>query len=436
MNNTVEYNVNRNIPVVAEADVVVVGGGPGGVCAAVAAAKNGAKTVLVERYGALGGMASFGEVSPFMSNHAHGKYLTKGVFTQWCKRMREYLESEIQQQEFDESYMDFFSRIVDKNVSMLVLEELCLESNVKLLYHHNLCDVVMNDGKITSAIFNSKSGFVAVNGKVFIDSTGDGDLAVLAGCTSMYGNSEGNCQPMTTCFKLSGIDRTLYPDRAGINVIYDKLKAEGKINCPRENVLWFNTWSGDTVHYNTTRIIKKSGVNGVELSEAEIEGRRQVREYFEFLKNNVPGCKNARISSIAHHVGIRESRRIKGVIVQTEEDFDTAKKYPDAIAKASYSIDIHNPSGSGTYMKKIAPNDYYEISYRAIVPENSKNLLMACRAISVDHTLHSSSRVMPCVCAVGEGAGTAAAIAIKSNTLPSELDGKTVNKALKDAGVL
>ena len=122
--------------------------------------------------------------------------------------------------------------------------------------------------------------------------------------------------------------------------------------------------------------------------------------------------------------------------MQTEEDFDTAKKYPDAIAKASYSIDIHNPSGSGPYMKKIAPNDYYEISYRAIVPENSKNLLMACRAISVDHTLHSSSRVMPCVCAVGEGAGTAAAIAIKSNTLPSELDGKTVNKALKDAGVL
>ena len=434
--NTVNYTVNKNIPVVAEADVVVVGGGPGGVCAAVAAARQGAKTVLVERYGALGGMASFGEVSPFMSNHAHGQYLTRGIFQEWFNRMRVYLANEIKNQFFDESCMDFFSRIVDKNISMLVLEELCLESGVNLLYHHNLCDVIMDGGTIKSAVFFSKSGFSAVQGKVFIDSTGDGDLAVLSGCEAMVGNEEGLCQPMTTCFKLSGIDRRYYPDRAGVNAIYEKLKREGKITCPRENVLWFNTWSGDTVHYNTTRIVKKSGVNAVELSEAEIEGRRQVREYFEFLKKYVPGCENARISSIAHHVGIRETRRIKGKIVQTVEDFDTAKKYPDAIAKASYCIDIHNPSGTGTFMKQIARDDYYEISYRAIIPEKSVNLLMGCRAISVDHALHSSSRVMPPVCAVGEGAGTAAALAVKNGIKVCDLDGILVNTVLKENGVL
>ncbi|MBQ7396510.1 MAG: FAD-dependent oxidoreductase [Lentisphaeria bacterium] len=434
--NTLNYTVNRDIPVVESADVVVVGGGPGGVCAAVAAARNGVKTVLVERYGALGGMASFGEVSPFMSNHAHGKYLTKGIFQEWCSRMRKYLVSEIKEQKYDESYIDFYSRIVDKNVSMLVLEELCLESGVKLLYHHNLSDVIMDGNKIEAAVFSSKSGYVAVKGKVFIDSTGDGDLAVLSGCEAMYGNEDGLCQPMTTCFKLSGIDRSRYPDRAGVNAIYDRLKAEGKINCPRENVLWFNTWIDETVHFNTTRIIKKSGVNAIELSEAEIEGRRQVREYYEFLKNHVPGCENARISSIAHHVGVRESRRIKGKIVQTVEDFDTAKKYPDAVAKGSYSIDIHNPSGTGTYLKKIAADDYYEISYRAIVPEKSVNLLMGCRAISVDHALHSSSRVIPPVCAVGEGAGTAAAMAVKSSVYPCDLDGKLVNAALKEKGVM
>ena len=180
---------------------------------------------------------------------------------------------------------------------MLVLEELCLESNVKLLYHHNLCDVIMDGKKIKAAVFNSKSGFTAIRGKVFIDSTGDGDLAVLAGAEAMFGNDDGFCQPMTTCFKLSGIDRSVYPDRAGINAIYDEIKARGEITCPRENVLWFNTWSGETVHYNTTRIVKKSGVNAIELSEAEIEGRRQIRELLEFLKKYVPGCKNARISS-------------------------------------------------------------------------------------------------------------------------------------------
>ena len=433
---SVKYIVDKNIPVVADADVVVVGGGPGGVCAAVAAARMGVQVVLAERYGALGGMASFGEVTPFMSNHAKKQYLTNGIFKEWRDRMKAALTTEINQQYFDESYMDFYSRIVDKNLSMLILEELCLESGVKLLYHHNLCDVIMDGGKIKSAVFSSKSGFSAISGKVFIDSTGDGDLAVLSGCEAMSGNEDGLCQPMTTCFKLSGIDRTRFPDRAGVNAIYDEVKTQGEINCPRENVLWFNTWSSDTVHFNTTRIVKKSGVNAVELSEAEIEGRRQIREYFSFLKKHVPGCENARISSIAHHVGVRETRRIKGLIVQTSEDFDTAKKYPDAIAKASYCIDIHNPSGTGTYIKQISPDDYYEISYRAIVPEKSVNLLMGCRAISVDHELHSSSRVIPPVCAVGEGAGTAAALAVLNQIEPSELDGKRVHAKLVENKVL
>ena len=433
---SIYYTVNKNIPLVADADVVVVGGGPGGVCAAIAAARMGVRVVLAERYGALGGMASFGEVTPFMSNHANGEYLTKGIFKEWRERMKLSLASEIQQQYFDESYMDVRSRIVDKNISMLLLEEMCLESGVKLLYHHNLCDVIMDGRKIKAAVFSSKSGFTAVQGKVFIDSTGDGDLAVLSGCDAMIGNEDGLCQPMTTCFKLSGIDRSRFPDRAGINAIYNEVKERGEITCPRENVLWFNTWSGETVHFNTTRVVKKSGINAVELSEAEIEGRRQVREYFEFLKKHVLGCENARISSIAHHIGVRETRRIKGLIVQTAEDFDTAKKYPDAIAKASYCIDIHNPTGTGTFIKNMAPNDYYEISYRAIVPENSVNLLMGCRAISVDHILHSSSRVMPPVCAVGEGAGTAAALAVLNNIEVADLDGNMVNAKLVEKGVL
>ena len=433
---SIYYTVNKNIPLVADADVVVVGGGPGGVCAAIAAARMGAKVILAERYGALGGMASFGEVAPFMSNHANGEYLTQGIFKEWRERMKTALASEIQQQYFDESYMDVRSRIVDKNISMLLLEEMCLESGVKLLYHHNLCDVIMDGRKIKAAVFSSKSGFTAVQGKVFIDSTGDGDLAVLSGCEAMIGNEDGLCQPMTTCFKLSGIDRSRFPDRAGINAIYNEVKERGEITCPRENVLWFNTWSGETVHFNTTRVVKKSGINAVELSEAEIEGRRQVREYFEFLKKHVLGCENARISSIAHHIGVRETRRIKGLIVQTAEDFDTAKKYPDAIAKASYCIDIHNPTGTGTFIKNMAPNDYYEISYRAIVPENSVNLLMGCRAISVDHILHSSSRVMPPVCAVGEGAGTAAALAVLNNIEVADLDGNMVNAKLVEKGVL
>ncbi len=429
---TVKYNVSQNIPVVAETDVLVVGGGPGGVCAGTMAARQGAKTLLVERYGCLGGMAVFGEVSPFMRNHVNERALDRPVYVDWCRRMWGYRSSEIQDKyPFNEEKA---AGMVCKDEAMLAMEDLLLDAGAKLLYHHALVDVIKEDGKLAFAVFHSKSGFCAVKAKVFIDSTGDGDLAVMAGCPFEFGNQDGFCQPMTTCFKLSGVDRSVMPDRAGINVYYDKWKAEGKIECPRENVLWFFTPQDDVIHFNTTRIIKKSGVNGVELSEAEIEGRRQVRQFVNFLRSEVPGFKQARIHSIAHHVGIRESRRILGIVYQTAEDFDKAAKYPDGIAKANYPIDIHNPSGTGTMMRHMDPNDWYEIRYGTIVPRDSRNLLMGCRAISIDHALHSSARVMPPVCSIGQAAGMAAVMSLESGCAPSELDGKLVRKRLAEAG--
>ena len=426
----------KDILVDAEADVVVVGGGPGGMAAAVAAARAGANTLLVERYGALGGMASFGEVTPFMINHSNGRSLSRGIYLEWRRKMAEYFRNGGDHEDMDAEASAEQARFVDKNIAMLAMEDLCLENNVHLLYHHNLCDVVMENGRINAAVFHSKSGYSMVRGNVFIDATGDGDLAVMSGCEAMLGNDEGFCQPMTTCFKVGGIDRRLFPAHDEMENLYNSAKESGELNCPREDVLWFNTHEEDVIHFNTTRIVKKSGVDGTDLSEAEIEGRRQVREFLKFLQRRVPGCKNARLVSLAHHVGVRETRRIKGMIIQTAEDFETARKYPDAIARMSYPIDIHNPVGSGTFLKFIAPNDYYEISYRAIVPQNSVNLLVGCRSISIDHALYSSCRVMPQVCAIGEGAGVAAALILANGCKATELDGQLVNARLKEIGAL
>jgi hypothetical protein len=424
--------------VVLRADVVVVGGGPGGVCAAVAAARNGANTVLVERYGALGGMASFGEVSPFMSNHACGKYLTKGVFNEWCTRMRKYLESEIKQQHFDESYMDFFSRIVDKNVTMLVLEELCLESGVKLLYHHNLCDVIMEQGRIKAAVFSSKSGFAAVEGKVFIDSTGDGDLAVLSGCEAMTGNSEGLCQPMTTCFKLANLkfpyDSIRTPEFAQLYQARHKDAQErGELSCVRENLLTFPTMYKDTVHFNTTRVCGHDATNGLELSEAEIIGRKQVREYLKWMRNDLPGFEDAELTNMGD-IGVRESRRVLGNYYLTADELANCCKFSDAIARCNYPVDIHNPRGTGTVIKVIPPGDFYEVPYGCIVPQKVGNLTVGGRSISADIAAHSSLRIMPTVCSIGQAAGLAAAMAVKNNTLPGKLDGKFVREELKKFG--
>ena len=434
--NTINYRLNVDIPVVAEPDVLVVGGGPGGLGAGVMAARQGARTMLVERYGCAGGTAVFGEITPFMCNHVEHTTLDLPVYAEWCARMQTYRSAADKQRLPFNAAMDenIFNRRISKDEAALAMEDLLLDAGVELLYHHTLVDVIMDGRRIAAAVFSSKSGLCAIRAKVYIDSTGDGDLAVLAGAPFEFGNAEKLCQPMTTCFKLSCVDIPRMPERAVINDLYHAAVERGEIHCTRENVLFFYHIDEDVIHFNTTRVIKKSGVDGRELSQAEIEGRKQVREFLKFLRERVPGFENARLHSMAHHIGVRESRRILGKVFQTAEDFKTCAKYPDGVAKVRYQIDIHNPSGSGTTLVQMPPDEWYELRYGTIVPENTGNLLMGCRAISVDHALHSSMRIMPPVCSIGQAAGVAAALCAKKNCSPADLDGAEVRRLLAAAG--
>ncbi len=429
-----KYQGAVDIPVIAEADVVVVGGGPGGLGAAVMAARQGVKVILVERYGFLGGMASSGEVHPFMDNHVDGTTLDRPVYVEWRKAMWEYLPESLRQTPFDESVPGWHGNGINKNVAMLAAEDLCLAAGVKLLYHHNLINVIQEGGRIEAAVFSSKSGLGAIQAKVFIDSTGDADLAALAKCPCEFGNEDGWCQPMTLCFKLGHIDKKLVPSPIELHRLYSEAKASGEVNCPRENLLIFATEDDDVLHFNTTRVIKKSGINGQELSDAEIEARRQLREILAFLRRRVPGYAQATIHSIAHHIGIRETRRVRGMAYLTVSDFEARRKFPDAITKVNYPIDIHNPNGSGTVIRDMPRSDWYEIPYGCIVPPDCRNLLIGSRSISVDHAVHSSMRVMPPVCSIGQAAGMAAAMAAVGGISPSQLDGKEVRQRLVAAG--
>jgi len=429
---TLAYKFEQNIPVLDSVDVLVVGAGPGGVSAAVMAARNGARTMIVERYGCPGGMAFFGEVTPFMPNHVDGKTLDRPLFTDWCRRMHYYKTAEFKAAHpFNPNECCIK---ITKEEAMLAMEDLLLEAKVRMLYHHTLLDVVMNGGDIEAAVFHSKSGLCAIKAKVFIDSTGDGDLAALAGAPVEFGNEDGYCQPMTTCFKMENVDKSRMPDKEGRNRLYEQAKADGILHCPRENVLCFSMYEDDVMHFNTTRIVQKSAVSGIELSEAEIEGRRQIREFIDFLRSRVPGFENARIRSIASHVGVRESRRIRGIVYQTADDFINAAKFPDGIAKIKYDIDIHNPSGTGTKIISMKPGEWYELRYGTLVPMNTENLLMGCRAVSVDHALHSSSRVMPPICSIGQAAGMAASLCVQRECRPAALPGEDVRKKLAEVG--
>lgn len=427
---TTAYSVCREIPVIAETDVLVVGGGPGGVSAAVMAARQGVDVMLVERSNAPGGMAYLGEITPFMSNHINNVTLDAPLYVDWNLEM--WKLNGLPEEKFSRHVTQNLP--LSKEIAMLAAENLLCDAGVKTLYHHTFFDVVRKEETIQSVIFHSKSGLSAVKARFVVDSTGDGDVAALAGCPFELGDEHGFCQPMTLCFKLGNIDRAAMPDRAEINRIYEKVKAAGELDCPRENLLWFDAADPDVIHMNTTRVIMKNGTSGLDLSEAEKEGRRQMREIIRFVRRCIPGCEKAAIHSVAAQIGVRESRRIRGELFQTLEDFIKAKKYPDAIARSCYHVDIHNPTGSGTTIIRMPENEWYELSFRTLIPQKCSNLLIGCRALSVDHALHSSIRIMPSVCSIGQAAGMGAAYAVRNHCHAREIDGLEIRSRLIQAG--
>ncbi len=412
------------VPVIREAEVVVVGGGPGGLGAAVGAARQGARTLLVERYGFLGGMATAGGVNPFMPNHLDGRRLDSGVFAAWCDQMAA----------LDGILED--GRTFNPEVAKLAAEKLCLEAGVELLYHASFDQPIMDRQRIDALLFHTKSGPVAVRGQVYVDTTGDADLAARAGCPFELGREADHLtQPMTANFDLAGVDTERMPDRAGINELYERAKAAGRITCPRENCLWFRTLEPDRIHFNTTRIVLHDATDVESLSDAEVESRRQIIEYLEFLRGDVPGFEQAYLVAIGMHIGVRESRRIRGRAYLTRADYERCAKYPDGIARVRYSIDIHNPAGTGTEIVRLPPDEWYEIPYGCLVPLECDNLLVGGRPISVDHAVHSSMRVMPPACTVGQAAGVAAAMAAAQGVPPADIDGVAVKQALIAQGV-
>jgi hypothetical protein len=419
---TVRYEVARDLEVAHEADVIVVGGGPGGLGAAVMSARAGARTLLIERYGFLGGMAVSGEVHPFMSNHVNNQPLDGPIYTEWIEKMRAYWPREGK------------DRHISKDAAMLAAEDLCLEAGVELLYHHQLADVLVSGDEIAALVLFSKSGFTAAHAKAYVDCTGDADLAARAGCAFEIGGPSGHCQPMTLCFKLSGVDRSRMPNRKETSRLYDEARSRGEIECSRENVLSFDWLADDVVHFNTTRIIHRDGTKGTDLSEAEQEGRKQMRQFLRFFRDHVPGYEQAQIHSIAGHVGVRETRRVKGRAYLTRDDFVEGRKFRDAIARVRYPIDIHNPDGTGTEITSLPDGEWYEIPYGCIVPQDMENLLVGGRPISVDHAVHSSMRVMPPACTVGQAAGLAAALSAERATAPGELDGVEIREQLTQRG--
>lgn len=414
-----------------EYDIIVAGGGLAGVAAAIGGAREGKKVLLIEKYGCLGGAACHNLVNPFMKYwrvvDGERDILNAGVFAEVVQSLDEKKALKQNGMLFHEEYLK------------LVLDELTKKYGVEVLFHTAVIGAKCADGAVEEITVSNKSGVYGVKAKAYIDCTGDGDLCAQAGFAYEVGDGEGNCQPMTLCFNIGGVpygDRHYVEVRRGVKELYKEWQAQGKIKNPREDVLIFHSILPNTLHFNSTRIIKKSPLNAEDVTKAEIEAREQMFELVNFLKDNFELFKDSYLINSAPVIGVRESRRIIGEYQMTAEDVLGCKKFEDGIARGNYPVDIHNPNGTGTKLQALPPDGYYNIPLGALIPKGAKNVLVAGRCISATHEAQASIRIMPITCCIGEGAGVAAATALSEGVEIANVDIQKVQAKLTENGAL
>jgi len=413
-------------------DIVIAGGGPAGVAAAVAGARMGAHVVLIEKYGFLGGMATAGFVYPFMTHYAGDHPVIRGIWGEMIDRLQRYPFG------FKAStHLGMRHFCFDPEALKQIWLDMCLEAGVKLQLHTVISDVMLAGAQLTGLITHSKSGRQKVSARLVIDATGDGDIAALAGAPYEIGReADGLVMPMSMHFRMANVDMARMPSREEINALYARDKAAGLLTNPRENVLWFDTPHPDQVHFNTTRLLKFLGTDRDDLTAAEIEGHRQVQEMVRWLTGTVPGFEQAYLLMTAPQVGVRETRRIIGEHVVTEEELLNLTRFPDAIALSAYPVDIHNPAGTGTVMKHLPFGACYSIPYRALLPLQVEGLIVAGRPISTTHEAHSATRIQPVASATGQAAGTAAVLALRDGVPFRRVKTDTLREQLRQQGAM
>ena len=440
-------------------DVLVVGGGNAGCAAALAAARHGAKTLLVERYGFLGGTATAAMVGPWMTFHSGSKRIVGGIAQEIVERLQRMGGSPGHVRDSS----DYVPTITpfDPEMHKALLFEMMQESGVQLLLHAYFLRTVMRGTEVEGAVFATVAGEREYSAAFTIDATADAYVAASAGVATQQGDERGRVQPASLMFRLSHVDLSktatyvrMHPDQmrtslkaherlapamtavAGLYDLWNDALEQGEVDVPRELVSFFITPYADEVSVNMTRVTNIDPLNPDDLTRAEVEAREQVMDLLEFFRKRVPGFENARIAATGTQIGIRESRRIVGEYTLTRDDVLNARHFDDTVARSAYPIDIHNPSGSGTVTHRLSEGQSYEIPYRCMVPAHRDRLLVAGRCISTTHEALASTRLTPTVMTLGQAAGTAAALAKHTRSTLRTIDTRRLRAELIDDGVL
>lgn len=443
-------------------DVLVLGGGPSGLCAAIASARSGAKTLLIEQNGYCGGMATAGLVAPFMTCYDSGgnSMLIKGLFEEIVNRLIE-IGGAIHPSQVPTASA-FTSYITAGHIHVtpfkaealkLVADKMLAEAGVSTLYHTSFVDVIVGHERIEHVIIARKEGLCSVEAKVVIDCTGDGDCAAAAEVPFTLGNGNGRIQPATMFFRIGNVDskkidadiesnRDNFYRKDGVNYRslhwwVSKAQKAGDWTLDRVSIGLFRGVEEDEWSINTSRIMGIDGTKSESLTHAEQIGREQVEEIFAFFKKYVPGCENARLLQSGSTIGIRETRHIEGLKTLTLDDILNCHVPDDSVFIAANSVDVHGRFGpkSNEYIT-IPEGKYYGLPYGCLVAKGLSNLLVAGRALSADSEAAGAVRVMPPCMAMGQAAGTAAALSVKSNVAVRNVDVTSLRKELIKNGVM
>ncbi len=415
----------KTLPVYGSFDVVVVGGGPAGIAASWSAAKRGAKVLLIERYGFLGGMGTAGGVTNFAGlygvRQGQMQQVVHGVVDEIFSRLT-ILDGLNAPQDGMQGRIRV--RSYDMSAYKCVADQMLRDVGVEILFHAWAAQVHVEAGQVKALFVETKSGRQAVLAASFIDCSGDADVAAFSGVPFEVGDGQGSGLYPTTMFRIAHVDAADALAAVGefqaINVLMKKVQAEkpGLYRFPREGAILRPQKNPTEWRANVTQIAQSNGMamdatNARQLSQGELDGRQQVGEFFRFLKNEVPGFAHAQITEIAPQVGIRESRRIQGLYALTGQDIVSCASFSDAIGVNAWPMEMH-AQGKIEWRFPEAPVGphqrlYNQLPWRMLVPQGIRNLLVAGRCASMTHEGQSAARVTGACFVMGQAAGTAAA---------------------------
>ena len=430
----------RSTPLFGEFDIAVLGGGPAGIAAAAAAAGLGRRVVLIERYGFLGGMGTAAGVTNFCGLHAnvHGdiRQVVHGVTDDLLGRIDALGGLNAPHSIFSKTKAQAYDTAAFK----IAADDLLLSRDVTILFHAVAAGVLMDDGRIDALLIETKSGRMAVRAAVYIDCSGDGDLAAFAGAPFEIGRGDDDMLYPTMMFRLNGVD----PDAAGeawktIPALMEEAEKHGT-HFPRKGAIvrpmkHETEWRVNVTQLKTGNGRALDGTDAVELTIGEIEGRRQASAFFSFLKENAPGFENAYIVDLPPQLGIRETRRVTGHYQLSREDVLNCASFDDTIGVNGWPIEAH-VAGDVKWEWPDIPGSrgYNHLPYRMLLPQRVNNLLMAGRCASMTHEGQSAARVSGACFVMGEAAATGAHLAIASGKAPADIDIDKLQETLERNG--